>query len=94
MAAAAVPPTPKPGAPQRLRGAAAVNVTSVSLAAAAPPEGGGKKQGTEELMRSIERSMSKSGAALGGDAGYGGAGNGRGKAPPQEERLSAKLLGK
>jgi membrane protein involved in colicin uptake len=79
---------PPPPAPRILSaGSAASQVTSVSLASAAPAAG--KKaagQTAEDILRAIERGLGK-----GAPPGGGGA---RPPRPLQEERLSAKLLGK
>jgi hypothetical protein len=84
------PLAPSPPPPPRILSAgAAANITSVSLAAAAAAADMRASGPTaEDILRSIERSMSKGPPATGNSLTGGRA------RPMQEERLSAKLLGK
>jgi hypothetical protein len=90
---AARAPSPPPPRVELLRVRSSVNVTSVSLATAVekrPPTAA-----IDVIKQIIERSASQKprGGAAPAGGGAGGA-SGRPRAGGQEERLSAKLLGK
>jgi hypothetical protein len=81
-------PPPPPPPPRILSAGAAANITSVSLAAAvATADWKAAAPTAEDIMRSIERSVSKGPSAVGSSLTGG-------RARPLQERLSAKLLGK